>query len=239
MIDVADPPPLSFAKTAVGSTSPDSPQLVTVSNIGNAALQVPVPVSGTNPSISTSFNLAGATTCPVVGPSDPAGNVDAGTSCIFAINFAQVASGPISGSLLLIDNNLNATAPGYAKQSIALRSGITSDATRTTLRVAPNPVIDTHWVTLTATVIDTTFLGTVPQLGSIVFTDTFGGKAVALNGGVPVPLSGGKATLNWIPGKAGTHMITAHYSGVDASFIGSTGQATLTALHEPTAFDAT
>jgi hypothetical protein len=231
MIDVADPPPLSFASTTVGSTSTDSPQSVTVSNIGNAALQFPVPGSGTNPSISTSFNLAGATTCPVVGPSGPAGKVDAGTSCVFAINFAPVASGPISGSLLLTDNNLNAAAPNYAKQSIALRSGITSDETRTTLRVAPNPVTDSHWVTLTATVIDTTFLGTVPQVGSIVFTDTFGGKAGALNGGVPVLLTGGKATLNWIPGKAGTHTITAHYAGVDASFTGSTGQATLTALH--------
>jgi sugar lactone lactonase YvrE len=229
MIDVADPPPLSFAKTTVGSTSPDSPRLVTVSNIGNVALQIPVLVSGTNPSISPSFNLAGATTCPVVGSSG--GSVDAGTSCVFAINFAPVAIGPISGSLLLTDNNLNAAAPSYVKQSIALRSGITSDETRTTLRVAPNPVTDTHWVTLTATVIDTTFLGTVPQVGSIVFTDTFGGKAVALNGGVPVLLSGGTAILNWIPGKTGTHTITAHYAGVDGSFTGSTGQATLTAHH--------
>jgi sugar lactone lactonase YvrE len=229
MIDVADPPPLSFAKTTVGSTSPDSPQLVTVSNIGNVALQFPVPGSGTNPGISTSFNLAGATTCPVVGSLGPAGSVDAGTSCIFAINFAPVASGPVSGSLQLTDNNLNAAAPNYAKQSIALRSGITSDETRTTLRVAPNPVTANHWVTLTATVIDTTFLATVPQGGGVVFTDTFGGKAVALNGGVPIPLSGGTAILNWIPGKAGTHTITSHYAGVDGSFIGSTGQAALTA----------
>ena len=231
MIDVADPPPLSFARTPVGSTSPDSPQLVTVSNIGNAALQVPVPVSGTNPSISTSFNLAGATTCPVVGPSGPAGSMDAGISCVFAINFAPVASGPIRGSLLLTDNNLNEAAPNYARQSIALRSGITSDETRTTLRVAPNPVTASHWVTLTATVIDTTFLATVPQGGTVSFTDTFAGKAVALNGGVPVLLSGGKAILNWIPGKGGTHTITAHYAGVDGSFTGSTGQATLSALH--------
>jgi sugar lactone lactonase YvrE len=231
MIDLADPPPLSFAKTTVGSTSTDSPQFVTVSNIGNAALQFPVPVSGTNPSISTSFNLAGATTCPVVGRSDPAGSVDAGTSCVFAINFAPVASGPVSGSLLLIDNNLNAAAPNYAKQSLALRSAITSDETRTTLRVAPNPVTASHWVTLTATVIDTTFLGTVPEVGGVTFTDTLDGKAVVLNGGVPVLLSGGTATLNWIPGKAGTHTITAHYAGVDGSFTGSTGEATLTAHH--------
>jgi hypothetical protein len=58
MIDVADPPPLIFTRSTVGSTSPDSPRLVTVSNIGNAPLQLPVPVSGTNPSLSTSFNLA-------------------------------------------------------------------------------------------------------------------------------------------------------------------------------------
>jgi len=229
IIDVADPPPLSFASTRVGSTSADSPQSVTVSNIGNAALQFPVPGSGTNPGISTSFNVAGATTCPVAGPSGPAGSLDAGTSCVFAINFAPVASGPISGSLALTDNSLNAAAPNYAKQSIALRSGITSDETRTTLRAAPNPVTANHWVTLTATVIDTTFLATVPQGGTVTFTDTFAGKAVALNGGAPVLLGGGTAILNWIPGKAGAHTITAHYAGVDGSFTGSTGQATLTA----------
>ena len=53
-LDIADAPSLSFASTAVGSTSSDSPQSVTLSNNGNAALTFPIPSSGNNPSISGS-----------------------------------------------------------------------------------------------------------------------------------------------------------------------------------------
>lgn len=132
-IDVADPPSLSFEKTRVGFTSPDSPRTVTVANIGNAALLVPVPGSGANPSIAPSFTLGGETTCPEVTSSGTAGSVDAGSSCMYALDFIPAARGPISGSLVLTDTNLNAASPGYAMQSIALSgTGITSDATRTT-----------------------------------------------------------------------------------------------------------
>lgn len=228
MIDVADPPALNFAKTSVGSTSPDSPQFVTVANIGNAPLSFPTPGSGVNPSITTSFTLAGATTCPEVSSSDAAGSVTAGSSCVYAVDFTPVASGPVRGSLVLTDTNLNAAGPGYVNQSIALRSGITSDTTRTTLRIAPNPITEGKWVTLTAAVIDTTTLSTVPDSGSVVFTDSVAGQAITLNGGAPVPLSGGKAMLSLIPDVVGTHTITAHYTGVDASFTGSTAEGVLT-----------
>ena len=46
--DHAHPPQLIFAPTLVGSTSVDSPQTVTVSNIGNAALTFPIPSAGNN-----------------------------------------------------------------------------------------------------------------------------------------------------------------------------------------------
>jgi sugar lactone lactonase YvrE len=42
---------LSFASTAIGSTSSDSPQTVTLWNNGNTALTLPIPTSGNNPSI--------------------------------------------------------------------------------------------------------------------------------------------------------------------------------------------
>jgi hypothetical protein len=63
--------------------------------------------------------------------------------------------------------------------------------------------------------------------GGIAVDDSVGGMLVSLNGGAPVPLSQGQATLTMIPNVAGTHTITAHYEGVDASFAGSTGQASL------------
>lgn len=227
MIDVADAPSLSFSKTDVGSTSPDSPQTVTVSNMGNAALGFPVPASGTNPNLTTNFSLGAETTCPEVSFSGTAGSLGAGSSCVYAIDFTPVSRGSITGSLAITDTNRNAAAPGYAEQSVALSgTGLTSDATRTTMRVSPNPVAVGLGVTITATVLDTTTAATVPT-GSVTFTDSVGGVLVSLNGGVPVPLSEGKATLTMIPNVAGTHTITAHYGGVDASFAGSTGQASL------------
>jgi sugar lactone lactonase YvrE len=227
LIDVADPPSLSFAKTEVNSASPDSPQTVTVSNIGNVALGFPVPGSRTNPNVATSFSLDGATTCPVVSSSATAGSLAAGGSCVYAIDFIPVSRGSISGSLAITDTNLNATGPGYATQTIALSgTGLTSDATRTTLRVSPNPVAVGLGITITATVVDTTTAATIPN-GSVAFTDSVGGTVVSLNGGAAVPLSNGKAVLNAIPTVAGTHTITAHYTGIDDSFTGSTGAVSL------------
>ena len=94
------------------------------------------------------------------------------------------------------------------------------------MRVSPNPVAVGLGVTITATILDTTTAATVPT-GSVTFTDSVGGVLVSLNGGAPVPLSQGHATLTTIPNVAGTHTITAHYEGVDASFASSTAQASL------------
>jgi sugar lactone lactonase YvrE len=228
MIDVADPPVLNFAKTPVGGTSADSPQLVTLANVGNAALTVPVLSSGPNPSITNGFTLSAATTCPVLGSTGADGSVAAGKACVYAIYFMPVAPGPVRGTLVVADTSLNRYYPSFATQRIELREGITSDATRTTLRVTPDQIKKGLGITMTATVADTSVLFVVPEGGSVTFTDTVAGKAVVLNGGAPVPLSGGKAVLSMIPHVAGEHAITAHYGGVDASFSGSTGEAALT-----------
>lgn len=119
-IDVADTPSLSFAGTEVGSTSVDSPQSVTVSNIGNAVLDFPVPAAGVNPSVPISFTLDSATTCPEVLSSALAGTLDSGSSCVYAIDFVPLAPGPLFGSLVLADTNRNAAAPAYFRQLIGL-----------------------------------------------------------------------------------------------------------------------
>ena len=218
MIDVAGPPILNFAKTQVGSTSKDSPQLVTLANIGNETLSVYA-----NPSITPGFRLGAATTCPVAGSPGTAGSVAVGGACGYAINFMPVAPGPMRGSLTLIDDSLNA----LAAQRLELRRAIFNDATRTTLRVSPDPLKLSHEATITATVTDTSVLSKIPQ-GGVTFTDTVSQQTVMLNGGEPVPLSGGQAILRFIPHLAGEHMITAHYDGVNASFAGSTGVRVLT-----------
>jgi hypothetical protein len=138
--DLADAPSLSFATTAVGSTSADSPQTVTVENVGNAALSFPIPSTGNDPSIAANFTLnsSGASACPLVSAgSSTASTLMAGASCQLPISFSPIAASALSGSLVLTDNNLNAAAPGYATQSIAL-SGTGIPAPSFTLGASPN-----------------------------------------------------------------------------------------------------
>jgi sugar lactone lactonase YvrE len=116
-------PALNFAAATIGSVSSDSPQTVVVENAGNAALAFPVLASGNNPAISSNFTLAsgGSGDCPLVSSSAAqAGTLAAGTACTLAISFQPGAAGSAHGSLTLTDNSLNATAPAYATQTVAL-----------------------------------------------------------------------------------------------------------------------
>jgi DNA-binding beta-propeller fold protein YncE len=133
--DLSDPPSLSFALTIPGQTSPDSPQTITLQNLGDTVLSFPVPASGENPIISTNFSLntAGLGSCPTVTAGSPsAGTLPAGQSCQLPISFAPTGSGSFSGTLAVTDTALNAAAPGYAVQSIQL-SGVGNGNTSQTI----------------------------------------------------------------------------------------------------------
>lgn len=137
--DFADSPSLAFASVLVGSTSSDSPQTVTVENVGNAGLSFPVPSTGVNPSIGTDFTLNdnAPDACPVLGSgSSAAGSLAAGASCALSLSFTPTAAGSLNESLVLTDNNLNAASPGYATQSIQL-SGAGLAATPSITWAAP------------------------------------------------------------------------------------------------------
>ena len=139
-LDYADAPSLSFASTAVGATSSDSPQTVTMENVGNAALSLPVPSSGFDPSIAANFtwNNSGGTACPQVSStSSSPGTLAVGSTCTLPISFTPTMAGSISGSLVLTDTNLNAAGPGYATQSISLSGTGTQVATQLAFRTAP------------------------------------------------------------------------------------------------------
>jgi len=97
---------------------------------------------------------------------------------------------------------------------IELRKGITPMRAGPRCVSAPNQVKVGLRVTITATVTDASILSIVPEGGGVTLTDVLQGKAVALNGGAPVPLSDGKAVLSVIPSVAGKHTITAHYTGL-------------------------
>ncbi|MGC2398285.1 MAG: Ig-like domain repeat protein [Acidobacteriaceae bacterium] len=231
MIDVADAPVITFAITKPQTTSTDSPRYVTVANIGNAPLSFPALASGTNAYIIgvPAFALDGESTCPVVGAAGVAASLDAGSSCVYGVSFMPEYRGTYLGYVVLSDNNLNAVESGPGSgQDVQLNGPTaTSDATRTTMRVNPNSVAVGLGVTITVTVTDTSTSATVVQ-GGVSFTDSVGGQVLSLNGGAAVPLSGGKVVLTIVPSVAGAHTITAHYGGVDDSFLGSTAEASLT-----------
>jgi len=119
-INRATPPSLSFAETNAGTESSDSPQTVTLDNIGNAVLTFPVPASGNNPSISTGFQLDSSTTCPQLSASSSAGTLAASASCTLAVDFVPPDAETYNGALVLTDNSLNATTSPADTQSIAL-----------------------------------------------------------------------------------------------------------------------
>jgi hypothetical protein len=116
-ISRATPPSLSFNPTLPGVESSDSPQSVTVSNDGNAALTFPIPGTGDNPSITAGFTLNSATTCPQLIHSSSAASLAEGASCVYVFDFKPPAAGAYPGSAVLTDDNLNAPS---AKQSIGL-----------------------------------------------------------------------------------------------------------------------
>ncbi len=103
-VDRGDPPSLNFATTAGGSTSSDSPQIVTVQNIGNVALAfsafsfpVDFPEAEPDGDCTTTTSLA------------------AGTDCQLTVDFSPVTvsgtstSVPLAESVQITTNTLNAS----------------------------------------------------------------------------------------------------------------------------------
>jgi CSLREA domain-containing protein len=114
---------LNFASTGVGSTSADSPQTLTVGNIGNVALNLPAPATGYNPSIATGFTLGSyvGSDCPLVGSGASAGTLNPGAYCLLPVSFVPASASSYNGSTLTInDDALNAPSPNYTTQTITL-----------------------------------------------------------------------------------------------------------------------
>jgi CSLREA domain-containing protein len=133
-LHVSSPPNLSFANSSVGSESSDSPQTVMLQNIGNAPLTFPASGTGENPSISANFAVDSSTTCPEVLTSSSPGTLAAGATCTLAVDFIPTTAGPINGTAVLTDNNLNVSS---ATQTINL-SGTGLNAT-VSVSIGTNP----------------------------------------------------------------------------------------------------
>ncbi|MGA3162031.1 MAG: MBG domain-containing protein [Terracidiphilus sp.] len=110
-LDVTDAPSLSFDETAIGFSSTDSPQTVTVINQGNASLSISA-LSYATDFPQDNSNSGVCTT----------GALPAGSTCTLPIDFTPLGSYPYSTQLLsenvsLTDNTLNVPSTG---QSISL-----------------------------------------------------------------------------------------------------------------------
>jgi hypothetical protein len=203
-INRSQPPMLSFASTTVGSTSSDSPQAVTIQNIGNQPLNAVSPgLAVTGPNF---LQVAGPGTFP-----DCAANfsLTSGALCNLSLSFQPQSAGALSSTAVFTDNALNASA---AVQSIALSGSGTQTTTLTGLVSSLNPSAYGQSVYFTATVTPTTATGTVQfQIDNVNF-------------GAAVPLSGGQAISGTISTlSVGQHSIAAIYSGDKADLPSSGG----------------
>lgn len=212
-LNFSAPPSLTFATAAVGTTSADSPQTVTVENFGNATLSFPIPTGGNNPSTPANFTLnsSGASACPVVSSTSSAtGELAANASCQLAISFAPGSAGPYSGSLVLTDGNLNTAASSYTSQDIplsgtvnnsfAIGSSTTSltinqDGTVTSTITVTNLNGFTGNVTLSTSTLPsgmTAAFSQNPTTGTSVLTLSAGGAAL---GSYTITITGTSGTL--------------------------------------------
>jgi large repetitive protein len=128
----SQPPSLSFAPTPVGSTSSDSPQSVTVENIGNGPLSLSGLTVGSNFAQTTgSGTPADCTTSSALAP---------GASCNLSLSFTPSSIGPITGTATLTDNSLNGSP---ATQSIGLMGTGNQQTQTITFNPIPTQVLGT------------------------------------------------------------------------------------------------
>jgi sugar lactone lactonase YvrE len=205
-LDYADPPALTFAAaTAAGSTdTTDGTLTVTVKNIGSGSatlnltgIAVASAQSGTNFIIDSAM-----TTCTT------SSQLAAGTSCVVGVDFTPSAgtSGPLSGTLTLTDNALNASA---AKQVIALSGTVAAAVEKITPTVTVTPVPAEIYASQALTVNVTVSGGS----GNPTPTGTMGLAAGVCSTCSDTNLSNGSATFNIPAGSlaAGTDTIKVFY----------------------------
>lgn len=210
---------LAFASTNVGSTSSDSPQVATVTNLGNQPLLL-----SANPTFTANFSQP-------TGSSDQclsSTSLTPGMVCDVSLQFTPQAAGSLSAGIVVTDNALNVT--GSTQQVSVSGTGVSAgDATALTVSASPTSVTTGQTITVTARVTDTAtgHSSTVPT-GNVTFIDTVGSTSISLNAGNPVTLSSGLAMLTGVAlSTAGSHTITANYAGVSSSFLSSSNSTTV------------
>jgi len=206
-------PAITFSTpTAPGETdTADSPQKVTLENIGNQPLAISSLVFS---SASFSFDNS-TTTCP------PTGSLAAGDSCILGIQFIPATTGsPITGTLSVSDNTLNVTG---STQKLTL-SGAGLFTPLLGVAASSNVVAVTQTLTFTLNVHGGT--------GNPVPTGTVQVAAVGYTS-APVALVNGSATVSippgsLLPGTAGLAITYIPDTASSSVFTSATAQYTVT-----------
>lgn len=212
----SQPPALSFASTAVGSTSSDSPKSETVQNIGNQPLKIVALGFG----IGGNFEQVDGTGT----PADCSGDLSLtpGASCNLSISFTPQTAGSLQSSAQLIDTALNA-APAF--QTITL-SGTATASYDNAVAVS---LSSTQLVYPGAAEMTVSVAG---KNGSVAT-----GSVTVYDGSTPLTtLSLGYGAAYWwiTPGlNVDTHMLSAIYSGDTSNPAGQSAPVPVTVTPAP------
>jgi sugar lactone lactonase YvrE len=239
-------PTLGFATTDVGSTSTDSPQTTTLTNIGNAPLTFAVPSSGLNPAITAGFQYGAGSTCPQLGTSSAAATLAPSAVCSAIVSFVPVAPGNITGTLTETDNSL------YLVNSMQVLANLVGTATGGgTPKAALTPTaafgsVQVGTTSLSPQILTLTNAGTA-ALSITSYSVTAGSAkfAVASTTCTASLAAGSSCTysLNFSPNaigaQTGTFSITDAVGTQTAALSGTGVGATLTAAPNPLVFPDT
>jgi hypothetical protein len=200
---------LNFAGTNVGSTSSDSPQMATVTNIGNLPL-----VFSANPTYTADFIANGSDSNPCTSET----SLSAGMLCDVSVKFTPQSAGSLNESIMVTNNSLNLA--GSAQQVSVSGTGINpGDTTATTVSIPPSPAVYGQAVTIVARVTDTQsgHTTTIPT-GSVTFTDMVQATGQQLSS-ANIDGNGNATITGVVLNGLGTHTITASYVGVTNTFL--------------------
>jgi hypothetical protein len=206
--------------TAEGTTdTTDGAQTATVTNLGNQPL-----VFSANPTFTADFSSNGNDT----NPCSSSTSLSPGTVCDVSVNFTPQSAGSLSAGITVTNNTLNVI--GSTEQVSVSGTGLNvTDSTATTVTTSPTSLVFGQTVTITATVADTaTGHTSILPTGSVTFTDAVNSTITSLNNGAAINLNNGTASLTGVVlSGAGTHTITANYSGSEAQYVASSNTATV------------
>ena len=197
MVKVGAAPALSFANTAATQISSDSPQTVVVQNIGNAALNFS----------AVSYPMDFPEGSGVAGDCTAVTALLTGGNCTLTIDFEPQSGAPLSESVGITDNALNA-AP--ATQSVTVSgTGLTAAATLGLSASPAGPSVNTT-ITFTATLTSPPL--TLAPTGTVAFTATGSGAPISLCAAAAVNSSGvAQCPISTL--LPGSYTVSATYSG--------------------------